>query len=261
MRNIYLAFIGGLLLTASCKKPQNPQPQDPPVQPMSRYVSKISNAENEFREYAYNDQHFLTKYTSQFVGSGGITRAETNYIYENAVITKAESPGGRLEYVVENGKVKATKYFTQNGTHRTTINYTYNAKGQLIEWVEHINNPWQNEPVESKQVYEYHPDGNVKRIEQFYRYLVTEPFISTGGSLFDQYDNKRNPELLLGTPVYLPGVTVMINNPKRVQEFLPNGSVHMVETLDYTYFADGMIATKKTSLSISPISITFSYAY
>ncbi|NCU04470.1 MAG: hypothetical protein GXC73_10840, partial [Chitinophagaceae bacterium] len=180
MRNIYLLLIGGLLLSVSCKKPNNPGPGEKPLEPMPRYVSKIANAENEFREYAYNNQHFLTQYASQFLGSGGITRIVTNFTYVNGVITKAESPGGRVEYVVENGKVKATKYFTQNGTHRTTINYTYNAKGQLIEWLEHIHNPWQNEPVETKQVYEYHADGNVKRIEQFYRNLVTDPFTSTG---------------------------------------------------------------------------------
>ena len=258
MQKIY-GFLFLVVVISSCK-PQ-PDPFQPPVIPIARYVSKIANAESEFREYQYNAQHALTKYTSQFVNGAGISRLIIDYTYSNSVITKAESISGRIEYTTEAGKVVSTKYFSVNGVLRSTIQYIYNNKGQLKEWIEQVSNPHTNEPVESKQIYEYHPDGNVKRIEHFYRLSLTDPFTSMGGTLYDRYDRYRNPELLFGTPLYLPGVFVAINNPGRIQHFTPDGAIHQINLLEYTYYADGMIATKKSSLSNSSVSILYTYSY
>ncbi len=259
MRTMLHAFVLITFVISSCKP--DADPVQPPVTPIARYVSKIANADNEFREYQYNAQRSLTKYTSQFVGGAGVTRMETDYTYENNVITKAESQSGRVEYITEAGRVTATKYYSLNGTLRSTIHYSYNSKGQLKEWVEQIMNPHVNEPAESKQTYEYYPDGNLKRIENFYRISLGDAYTSMGGSLYDRYDRYRNPDLLVGTPLYLPGVVVMINNPGRIQHFTPDGAVHQTNSLEYTYYADGMIATKKSSLSNSSVFILFEYTY
>lgn len=259
MRTMYYALVLIIVSISSCKPFTDPF--QPPVTPIARYVSKITNAENEFREYQYNAANRLTKYTSQFVGGSGVTRLETNYTYENNVITKAESQSGRVEYITEAGRVKTTKYYSLNGALRSTIHYTFNSKGQLIEWLEQISNPHINEPAETKQTYQYHSDGNLKRIENFYRIRLTDPFTSMGGTLYDQYDRYRNPDLLFGTPLYLPDVVVAINNPGRIQSFTHTGSIHQINSLEYTYYSDGMIATKKSSLNISSVSILFTYTY
>lgn len=258
MQKIY-GFLMLIVVISSCKRQADPL--QPPVEPIARYVSKIANDENEFREYQYNAQHTLTKYTSQFVGGLGVTRIETDYTYVNNVITKAESQSGRVEYITNAGKVTATKYYSLNGTLRSTIHYTYNSKGQLQEWIEEISNPYANEPSETKQIYQYYADGNLKRIENFYRINLSDAFTSMGGSLYDRYDRYRNPDLLFGTPLYLPGVVVAVNNPGRIQHFTPDGAVHQTNSLEYTYYADGMIATKKSSLSNSSVSILFTYTY
>ena len=248
-----------LILISSCRPFTDPF--HPPVTPIARYVSKIANADNEYREYQYNAQHSLTKYTSQFVGGSGVTRLVTGYTYANNVIIKAESQSGRVEYITEAGKVTSTKYFSLNGTLRSTIHYKYNSKGQLKEWIEQVNNPHINEPAETKQTYQYYTDGNLKRIEHFYRISLSDAFTSMGGTLYDQYDRYRNPDLLFGTPVYLPGVFVAINNPGRIQSFTHQGTIHQTNLLEYTYYADGMIATKKSSISNSSVSILFTYTY
>lgn len=258
MRTIFSVFVL-ISVISSCKPFYDPF--QPPAAPIARYVSKIANADNEYREYKYNAEHRLTKYTSQFVNGLGVTRLVTDFVYTNNVITKAESQSGRVEYITKSGKVIVTKFYSLNGSLRSTIYYTYNNKGQLIEWVEKINNPQANEPAETKQIYQYHSDGNLKRIENFYRISLTDPFTSMGGTLYDRYDNYRNPDLLFGTPLYLPGVVVAINNPGRIQSFTHTGTIHQINLLEYTYYTDGMIATKKSSISNSSISILFTYTY
>lgn len=231
-----------------------------PAEPPLKHVTKIANAENEFRSFEYNSQQQLTGFVSQFVNGSGVARMVTTYHYENGILAAAQTQNGVMEYTITGGRVRSTRFLLHNGVLRTSLTFSYNSKGQLQEWTELTNNPQIDQPVETKLTYEYFADGNLKKTESFFRYRLDEPFVSMGGNLYDAYDQHRNPEFLFAVPFYLPGV-VNKNNPHRIRQYAPNGDIQHTITFEYTYDADRYPITKRMFDSRSSVSILFNYTY
>lgn len=258
MRNIYAFFIINIVMLVSCKPEKNPEPV---VEQPIKYVSKITTAENEYREYTYNDEQQLTKYNLQFVNGSGVTKATTGYGYVDGVISTASSQSGSLFYETTGKRVLKVRSFRPLGSELSVITFSYNTKGQLSEAVEKISQAEQGLPVETKQAYEYYTDGNLKRILQYIRYNLADPFTLSGYVVFDQYDAAKNPDKFFSSLVYLPDVIFKKNNPRRIVHYSAAGVINQENTFEYTYDADGYPLTKRMFDSRSTVSILFTYTY
>ncbi|MFY7839007.1 MAG: hypothetical protein ACOVP7_01975 [Lacibacter sp.] len=250
-------FIAAILLT-SCKP--EPKPEQPAEQPV-KYISKIANAENEYRAYSYNNEKQLTKYLLQFINGAGVTRLTTEYSYVDGVISTAVSQSGSVLYEKAGKHIVKARSFRASGSELSVITFSYNAKGQLSEAVEKINQSDPGLPIETKQAYEYYADGNLKKIFYSVRYNLTDPFILSGSAVFELYDTGKNPDKFFSSMVYLPSVVFQKNNPRRIVHYSANGSVNQEITFEYTYDADGYPVTKRMFDSRSSISILFTYSY
>ena len=80
-------------------------------------------------------------------------------------------------YETEGGQVKVVRSFRPMGSEISVINYSYNSKGQLIEWREKFSQPENDQPKESKQTFEYYADGNVKRMMYYLKMTNDGPFV------------------------------------------------------------------------------------
>ncbi|TWI78389.1 YD repeat-containing protein [Lacibacter cauensis] len=258
MRNIYtFLFIAAVIFT-SCKPEKNPVPV---VEPPVKYVTKIATAESDYREYFYNSEKQLIKYDLQFVNGGGVSKTTTTYSYVDGTINTAGSEAASVFYETEGKRVVKVRSFRPMGGEISVITFSYNAKGQLSEAIERINQNDPGLPVETKQTYEYYSDGNLKRILYHLRYNLADLFTLSGYVVFDQYDAAKNPDKFFSSLVYLPDVIFQKNNPRRIVHYSPTGDVNQQITFEYTYDADGYPVTKRMFDSRSTVSILFKYSY
>jgi hypothetical protein len=255
MRYTYISFAIVLMLLASCRKPAN-QPQR-----ISKLVTKISSSPTDFRSFTYDANKLLTNHTLQFINGNGTSIMSVNYSYVNGVINTAGSPGGSVFYETEGGQVKVVRSFRPMGSEISVINYSYNSKGQLIEWREKFSQPENDQPKESKQTFEYYADGNVKRMMYYLKMTNDGPFVLNGTTLYDQYDQFKNPDISFPGTVYLPSVVFQKNNAGRMRHYAANGELYQTSTFEYTYDADGYPATKLYRDDRSTIAILFTYQY
>ncbi|MEJ8844979.1 hypothetical protein WG954_21470 [Lacibacter sp. H375] len=255
MRYTYISFGIILLLLVSCRKPTD-QPQR-----TSKLVTKISSSPTDFRSFTYDANKRLTNHTLQFINGDGTSLMSVNYFYIDGIISTASSQGGSIFYETEGRQVKVVRTFRPMGSEISTLYYTYNSKGQLIEWREKFSQPDIDQPKESKQAFEYYADGNLKRTMYYLKMTNDGPFVLNGSTVYDQYDQFKNPEVsFLGT-VYLPSVVFQKNNAGRIRHYAANGELYQTSTFEYTYDADGYPATKLYKDDRSTIDILFTYSY
>ena len=248
-----IAFI--ILFVSSCKKPTT-QPQQ-----SFKQVTKISSSPTDFRSFTYDANKNLTNFSLQFNDGIGISLMSVNYSYLDGIINTASSQAGSVFYDTEGRQVKVVRSFRPMGSELSVINYSYNSSGQLIEWREKFSQPEVDHPKESKQTFEYYIDGNVKRVMYYLKMTNDGSFTLSGSTVYDQYDQFKNPEIsFLGT-IYLPSVVFQKNNARRVRYYAANGENYQTITFDYTYDADGYPATKLYKDNRSSVPILFTYNY
>ncbi|HLP38733.1 hypothetical protein [Lacibacter sp.] len=255
MRYTFISFGIILLLLVSCNKPAN-QPQR-----ISKLLTKISSSPTDFRSYTYDANKLLTNHTIQFINGNGTSVMSVNYSYVNGMINTAGSQGGSVFYEAEGNQVKVVRSFRPMGSEISVINYSYNSKGQLIEWREKFNQPDIDQPKESKQIFEYYADGNVKRMMYYLKMTNDGPFVLNGSTVYDQYDQFKNPEIPFPGTVYLPSIVFQKNNFGRMRHYAANGELYQTSTFEYTYDADGYPSTKLYRDDRSTIPIVFTYQY
>jgi hypothetical protein len=139
-------------------------------------INEIYNA-----EFTYLNGKLKQKYSFEYSSTSGITYPSTvMYNYTGDLITSQTS--------------------NENGTNYSEI-YTYNSSNQLINRKEFKANGNLNDETN----YEYFTDGNLsKKIT-----LTTTPnYIS----LYNSYDNKKNPYELIFTSAYLKIKAITKNN-------------------------------------------------
>lgn len=132
-------------------------------------------------ELTYLNGKLKQKYNYEYSPTSGITYPSTvTYNYTGDLITSQTS--------------------NENGTNYSEI-FTYNSSNQLINRKEFKANGTLNDETN----YEYYPDGNLsKRIT-----LTTTPNYV---SLYNSYDNKKNPFELIFTSAYLKIRAITKNN-------------------------------------------------
>jgi len=244
-----------VLFIFSCKKPATEPRRS------IKQVVKISSSAADFRSFTYDADKRLTNHTLQFINGNGTSVMSVDYSYINGVINTALAPSGSVFYETEGKQVKVVRSFRPMGSEISVINYSYNSKGQLIEWVEKFSQPENDQPKESKQTFEYYADGNVKRMMYYLKMTNDGPFVLNGSTLYDQYDQFRNPDISFPGTVYLPSIVFQKNNPGRIRHYAANGELYQTNTFEYTYDADGYPATKLYKDDRSTISVLFTYSY
>lgn len=251
--SIMILFVGFLI--ASCKKPT------PQTQQAVRQVVKISTSATDFRSFTYDSDKRLTNHRIQFVNTDGPSIMSVNYSYVDGLIHTASSAGGSMFYETEGQQVKVVRNFRPMGSEMSVFNCGYNNQGQLTEWIERISQPEIDQPKETKQTFEYYADGNVKRIMYYLKFTNNGPFLLSGSTLYDQYDQFKNPEVSFSGGIYLPNVVFQKNNARRVVYYAADGIPYQTTTFDYTYDTDGYPKTKlyKDDRGNTPILFTYSY--
>lgn len=244
-----------VMLLVSCKKPIN-EPQR-----SIKQVIKISSSPADFRSFTYDADKLLTNHTLQFINGNGTSVMSVDYFYINGVINTALAASGSVYYETEGKQVKVVRSYRPTGSEISVVYFSYNSKGQLIEWIEKFSQPEIDQPKESKQVFEYYADGNVKRMMYYLKMTNDGPFALSGSTLYDQYDRFKNPEISFPGTVYLPSVVFQKNNPGRIRHYAANGELYQTNTFEYTYDADGYPATKLFKDDRSTISVLFTYSY
>ena len=244
-----------ILFVSSCKKPAN-QPRQ-----VLKQITKISSSPTDFRSFTYDANKRLTNHTIQFINGNGTSVMSVDYSYVNGVINTATSPGAFANYEMDGGRVKTVRTFRLNGTAICVIDYNYNSKGQLIEWKETFSQPQVDQPKETKQIFEYYPDGNVKLMKYYVKMTIDGDFVLNGTTLYDQYDQFINPEVSFPGTIYLPSIVFQKNNIGRMRHYAANGELYQTNTFEYTYDADGYPATKLFKDDRSTIDILFTYTY
>lgn len=244
-----------ILVISSCKKPT-----DGPQLPL-RKVTKISSTPTDFRSFTYDENKRLTNHTIQFNNGAGFTIMSVDYSYVGNVIHSASSPGGSVVYETEGQRVKAVRSFRPNGTPLAVINYTYNSRGQLTEWKEAFNQPAVDQPKETKQLFEYYADGNVKQMKYYVKVTTDGEFVLNGITIYDQYDRFKNPEVAFPGAVYLPAIVFQKNNVGRIRNYAATGELYQTSTFQYTYDAEGYPVTKLFKDDRSTIDVLFTYHY
>jgi hypothetical protein len=146
----------------------------------------------------------------------------------------------KLEYVYENGRVIRVNIVNRNGLLYRKAFISYNASNKLMKvyWEVLDNGAFSSEQM---LVFTYHPDGNLKTMENttFTVGPLTEgSFIET----YDNYDDKVNAggfDLLLPLPqnhlILLPDYKLQLNNPRHV---VRTGTGTVDYNLDYQYTYD-----------------------
>lgn len=246
---------GIIFFIASCKKPVI-EPQLPLKQ-----LKKISSSITDFRSFTYDADKRLTNHSLQFTNGNGTSAMSVNYSYADGVINTASSQSGSVFYETEGKLVKVVRSFRPMGSAISVINYSYNSKGQLIGWREKFSNPEIDQPKESKQAFEYYVDGNVKQMLYYLKLTDDGPFTLNGTTVYDQYDQFKNPEISFPGTVYLPSVIFQKNNARRIRHYAANGELYQTSTFEYTYDADGYPATKIYTDDRSTIPVLFTYSY
>jgi hypothetical protein len=244
-----------IFFISSCKKPTIP-----PQQSLKR-IAKISSSPTDFRSFTYNENKLLTNYSIQFLNGNGTSTMSVNYSYIDGVISTASFQGGSVFYETEGRQVKIIRSFRPLGSEISTLYYTYNSKGQLIEWREKFSQPETDQPKESKQSFEYYADGNLKRMMYFIKMTNDGPFVLNGSTVYDQYDQFKNPEISFLGSMYLPSVVFHKNNVGRIRYYAADGVSYHTLTFEYTYDADGYPITKLHKDDRSTMYILFMYTY
>ena len=97
-----------------------------------------------------------------------------------------------------------------------------------------------------------------------YRNKSADSFTMQFSKKFVQYDNKKNPEPdgILGA--FLPGVILLLNNPVRIENILPDGTVEGYSRYEYTYNANELPIQRKHYTAIGNVEtppVVFTYEY
>lgn len=257
----FLAIITAVLV--SCKKESNPGPAD--ASPL-KIVKKVAASADDYVQYEYNAKGYVSRYISQWRdATGNLFRQNNHFEYNtNNQLVKWSNESGYGLYTYQNGRLSQSEHFATNGKKISTLSYTFDASQRLTTIVEEITDPPADGPEQTRISYQYYSNGNISRMDFAFRNEFTDTFTVHFSKKFVQYDNNKNPEPdgILGG--FLPGVTLQFNNPVRIENILPDGTVDGYSRYEYTYNAKGLPVQRKHYIAISDVEqqpVVFTYEY
>ncbi len=251
------------MMLVSCKKESGSAPADAP--PL-KTVKKVAGTAFDYVQYEYNAQGQVSRYISQWKdATGNLFRQNNDFEYNtNNQLVKWSNEAGYGLYTYQNGRLSQSEHFAANGKKISALSYTFDVSNRLITVVEEIANPLADGPEQTRISYQYYSNGNLSRMDFAYRNEFTDPFTVHFSKKFVQYDNNKNPEPdgILGA--FLPGVTLQFNNPIRIENILPDGTVEGYSRYEYTYNAKGLTVQRKHYIAVNNVEnqpVVFTYEY
>ena len=246
----------------ACRKDETiPLPDPAPA----KMVRQIIASPNDFVTYEYDAMGNVIKYTSQWEnGTGGISRLNNAFDYSDNKLMKFTNEAGHAIFTYNGSVVAKSDNFAANGKKLSTILYQYDESGRLASLIEQISNPEPDAASETKVSYQYYSNGNVSRIDFAYRKQTSEPFVVSFSKVFVEYDNKKNPEPDGVLGFFLPKVILQKNNPIKINNVLPNGTIEGYSRYEYNYNSEGYPVKRKHFMAIGSneqTPVSFDYIY
>lgn len=249
------------LTAVSCKKDC---PKDPVPAPQAKRLYKIMNDPLEFRLFEYNTNGDVSQLINQFVNNqstNSVTVQTNKFVYENNLLKRVNNEGGYLLYHYTGTKLDSIQAYALNNKRYSSLFPEMNAQNQLVSLIEIPTRQDPGMPVESKMTYEYAASGNVTRMGYHIKEAPGGNFRLVYNTLYSDYDNSPNMENIAFSGIYLKGVVFMKNNPRKIEETGPSGTVYETTLNEYTYDADQYVIKRKQSYSTTNVVITFEYSY
>jgi len=249
-------------LLASCNK--SDEETITPDTKSIKFVKQITSSTTDFVAYKYDPEGNVIKYTSQWQNGTGLNRLTQVFEYDGKKLSRSSTETGYASYTYTNNVLAKSDHFAFNGKKISSLIYSFNAAGKLTEVLEQIANSLSDGPEETRITYQYYPNGNLSRLDFAYRKHATEPFIINLTKLFVEYDNKVNtePDGVAGN--FLPGVILMRNNPIKINNLLPNGTIEGYSRYEYSYNEKGYPITRKQFIAVGnteQLPILLQYVY
>lgn len=247
----------------ACKKDQSTQQ---PERPSFKIVKKVFASPSDQIQYEYNAQGNVSRYISQWQDATGTVRTQTNVFEYNASrqLVKWSNESGYGLYTYKNSLPEQSEHFSSNGRKIATLSYTFDASKKLLSLMENIADPAPGGPKQTRISYQYYSNGNLSRMDFAYRNELSDPFTIHFSKKFVQYDDKKNPEPDGVSGAFLPGVTLLFNNPVRIDNLKPDGTIEGYTRYEYTYNQEGFPLQRKQFIAVNNVEhspIVFTYAY
>lgn len=259
-RLIFLFVIASSFL--SCRKSGSDDPI-PDAKPQ-KLVKKVSSSPSNFVSYEYDASGNVLSYISQWEnGPGELNKLTNVYEYSGGKLMKASNEAGYGLFSYRDNVLEKAEHFLSNNRKLSTLIYKFN-NGKLIELIEQIANPQPDGAKETKVSYQYYNNGNVSRVDFAHRKELSDPFTVNFSKVFVAYDDKKNPEPDGIIGFFVPGVVLHINNPVRVDNILPDGSVDGYSRYEYSYNSSGFPTERKQFIATRGIEqspLVFHYTY
>lgn len=260
---VSIAFFS--VLVFSCSKPIDvPLPVEIPA--ATKKIKEIRNAPNDYRAYEFNENGQLKTYFSQFTSrtDGAISQYSIGFIYENNRLVKAQVANGYYLYKYAANKIVAIECYNYKDELFSTTFLTYNTNHQLTEKREQFKVPQSQETGETKTVFQYNANGNIIRRDYYSRSALSDPLLLQYSQLFLQYDNQPAIREEWSTDFFLPGITLVKNNPAIIQTLDAQGIPERRDRFEYKYNHEGWVTEKKhfvenTGNTVIPITFTYQY--
>lgn len=265
-KQLLLILTAVWLTMSNCRK-NGEDIQDPTPLPISmKWVKKIIAGPNDYFGYSYTDQKQVNSYTSKWTFSpdGPIIHTyQVSYQFEEGKVKEAITTGnGKQLFYYQNNQLESAAFFYPNGKKYAEHSYIFNSHKQLTEIVESIVEPIEVSQVRTQLFYD--SKGNlVKKINQ-HKKKGAAVFETTSTLLVEEYDNKYHPIPGDIWGQYLPGLIVSRNNPTRIKDLLPDGSVRQIVHMSYEYDSNGYPVVQHQHLEINgehKPSIRYAYEY
>lgn len=265
-KQLLLILTAVWLTMSNCRK-NGEDIQGPTPLPISmKWVKKIIAGPNDYFAYSYTDQKQVNSYTSKWTFSpdGPIIHTyQVSYEFEEGKVKEAITTGnGKQLFYYQNNQLESAAFFYPNGKKYAEHSYIFNSHKQLTEIVESIVEPIEVSQVRTQLFYD--SKGNlVKKINQ-HKKKGAALFETTSTLLVEEYDNKYHPIPGDIWGQYLPGLIVSRNNPTRIKDLLPDGSVRQIVHMSYEYDSNGYPVVQHQHLEINgehKPSIRYTYEY
>ena len=230
--------------------PDAPPRQYPSVPSVPGQLRKIKWAPLDYKEFEYNAQGGLVKYTRQYnsvQGSDIVNRDEFSYAYDagGKVISVTGKAGIRTEYTYNGDVWSEARSFDKSNRPLRKYHFQFNSKKQLTEYAEFNASPDGIVTPRSKTSFAYDAAGNLTRYTLFWYVESSQSYVRSTELQFSNFDTKKYPKNAdsFGDYVLQP-LTFFVNNPGK-KEFI--SSYNPVEHYGYTYDVHGYPTGKRTS--------------
>lgn len=250
-------------VTFSCKKdPVDDKPKPEPTPMPTCYVTKMSTSATEYTDVIYNAT--MQAERMNFIAEG---EDEISYRFtrdNNGKLSVMDFYDGdqkvlyvNFDYNTDNTLSKAHVFGFNNGVpmEANRLEFEYNGAKQMSR-MNHINP--ETGKVQAYNILTFDAKGNAVKDESHYIAETGEDEIMAITEY--EYDDKKNPNLAIGFPLYLDeAYELSQNNVTKVIEKDAQGRTNRTVTHTYEYTTEGYPKTATFTTSGSKQVTTYAY--